>query len=452
MSNTGEYEYLLHVASGLHRGVKQTLPLGEYTLGRDTECDIILSDGSLSGTHLRIQLNEKTAIVAPEQGKVQVNGEFITGPVSVDLPANLTLGTVILELERLFELVTDEDLMQQEALSDAETEESIYTANDHRSSDLQGAKTVVDSNDFFSSAGWRLISSRIINVGMLALLCLAIFPIWLIVSSNFSGSDINHSSQQVPTKVAQIIDGLELTKYSKIGKYNQSLPIEIDLYGAQGRRGQTILARKLHDAKIEHTISTYDPFSLADKAHKVSNTLGYNVLVESGGAGEVVLSGFVDSDEDVVRLSRAFDKDVKGIHHVNVDRLVVGSIALAKAQELIARGGLSEYITPYREVNSIVVDGSIPNSAQDNWLVVKSNFDKLYAPFMHIIDQFGNQAGGVPVMAIRGVWAGLKPYVIFNDGGVYFEGTLLEGGWTIDRIREDRVVISRNNEVVDLTF
>jgi type III secretion protein D len=54
-------------------------------------------------------------------------------------------------------------------------------------------------------------------------------------------------------------------------------------------------------------------------------------------------------------------------------------------------------------------------------------------------------------IAVEAVWRGSLPYLLIS-GQKYFVGALLDDGWTVDRIEEGRVLLSRNGRLAALPY
>ncbi|XUJ32400.1 SctD/MshK family protein [Bradyrhizobium japonicum] len=54
-------------------------------------------------------------------------------------------------------------------------------------------------------------------------------------------------------------------------------------------------------------------------------------------------------------------------------------------------------------------------------------------------------------IAVQAVWRGSEPYLLIA-GQKYFVGALLSNGWTVDRIEDGRVLLSRNGRSAALPY
>ncbi len=61
-------------------------------------------------------------------------------------------------------------------------------------------------------------------------------------------------------------------------------------------------------------------------------------------------------------------------------------------------------------------------------------------------------ATAAPPLAIQAVWPGPHPYVIDGNGEKLFAGAMLHGGWTVDSIAADHVLIRRGSQTLAVRF
>lgn len=79
-------------------------PDGKVIVGRDSACDLTLSDGSVSRNHAAILTDPQGNVVVEDLGSTNgtaINGEALTGPTPLELGDTLLVGGVTLRLERL---------------------------------------------------------------------------------------------------------------------------------------------------------------------------------------------------------------------------------------------------------------------------------------------------------------------------------------------------------------
>ncbi len=101
----------------------------------------------------------------------------------------------------------------------------------------------------------------------------------------------------------------------------------------------------------------------------------------------------------------------------------------------------------------VAVDGRLSEQQAPAWGSIQRWFDTKYASTTVLTANvaIGPMAGPAPVR-LQAVWFGQRPYIIADNGSRYYEGAVLESGWTVQRIAEDRVVLARDSETLALTY
>ena len=131
------------------------------------------------------------------------------------------------------------------------------------------------------------------------------------------------------------------------------------------------------------------------------------------------------------------------------------SIAQTASEELalkLKEAGIGTIRTSASD-GRVVADGRLSEKEAAGWSSIQRWFDTKYAASTPLIANvaIGPLAGPAPVR-LQAVWFGERPYIIADNGSHYYEGAVLESGWTIQRIGEDRVVLSRDTETLALTY
>ncbi|WP_290922178.1 type III secretion system inner membrane ring subunit SctD [Halodesulfovibrio sp.] len=70
---TQKTNHILKILSGPNTGAEVALAYGEYTIGSDDACDIILADSAIADCHLRLLVQEDTVTVFPLDGTILRN-------------------------------------------------------------------------------------------------------------------------------------------------------------------------------------------------------------------------------------------------------------------------------------------------------------------------------------------------------------------------------------------
>ena len=82
----------LRVLHGPQAGSRLTLFVGEYTLGTDDECEVMLAGPRLMGMHARLKIDADIASISPVDGNVlDAHGKQILGdtPLAIGMPVEI---------------------------------------------------------------------------------------------------------------------------------------------------------------------------------------------------------------------------------------------------------------------------------------------------------------------------------------------------------------------------
>ena len=59
---------------------------------------------------------------------------------------------------------------------------------------------------------------------------------------------------------------------------------------------------------------------------------------------------------------------------------------------------------------------------------------------------------GAPLLRLQSVWFGDRPYIIADNGSRYYEGSVLDSGWILQRIADDGLMLRKEDETFALTY
>ncbi|OAF03756.1 hypothetical protein AYJ54_24675 [Bradyrhizobium centrolobii] len=131
------------------------------------------------------------------------------------------------------------------------------------------------------------------------------------------------------------------------------------------------------------------------------------------------------------------------------DRIIHSAAELL--QEEVDRAGLLNI-----KVNSglgiVTAEGAVPPALAARWQEVQQWFDHRTHGTLTLVNGVAVKEEKAPSsIAIEAVWRGTPPYLLVG-GQKYFVGALLSDGWTLDRIEERRVLLSRNGRLAAISF
>ena len=92
----------LRVLHGPQAGSRLTLSFGEYTLGTDDECEVMLAGPRLMGLHARLKIAADTASISPVDGNIlDAHGKQISGDNPLALGMPIEIGGVWISIDEV---------------------------------------------------------------------------------------------------------------------------------------------------------------------------------------------------------------------------------------------------------------------------------------------------------------------------------------------------------------
>jgi hypothetical protein len=128
------------------------------------------------------------------------------------------------------------------------------------------------------------------------------------------------------------------------------------------------------------------------------------------------------------------------------------AVAAGALGRRLRSAGLTGLVSVRVAGSTIEAWGSVRPENERDWLSVQAWFDETYRGRMPLLARVkvDEGAAAVPRFAIRGIWTGADAYVIASDGEKYGVGSKLPGGWAIERIEREQIVVSRQGDRVSL--
>lgn len=101
----------------------------------------------------------------------------------------------------------------------------------------------------------------------------------------------------------------------------------------------------------------------------------------------------------------------------------------------------------------LAVSGQIGKQDVAAWTAIQQWFDQTYGDHLVLTTTVNVLDGkAAPALQPQAIWYGERAYVVAGDGVRYYEGAVLENGWTIQSIGADRILLSRDGQTTALTY
>jgi hypothetical protein len=98
--------------------------------------------------------------------------------------------------------------------------------------------------------------------------------------------------------------------------------------------------------------------------------------------------------------------------------------------------------------------GTLVGRAAAEWAAIQQWFDQTYGSRFVLTTRLDppSEPRTMPALQLQAIWYGARPYIVTADGGHYFNGTVLNNGWVIRDIGQDRVLLAKDGETVALNY
>jgi hypothetical protein len=98
--------------------------------------------------------------------------------------------------------------------------------------------------------------------------------------------------------------------------------------------------------------------------------------------------------------------------------------------------------------------GTLAGRSAADWAAIQQWFDQTYGGRFVLTTRF-DQSGeprAMPALRLQAIWYGERPYIVAADGEHYFNGAVLNDGWVVRDIGENRVLLAKDDQTVALNY
>ena len=468
-------EFYLKILSGNHIGAEIPLEPGQYSLGKSENCDLILTDASLHGTELIIQIQEDGQLnIFPKQEEEPVyhngnpvreaftmaafdvvtsSGLHLTlGPVEADWPA-----IILPELQRPEpdpeEFPIEDDVLpgNGDELPDVDFEAD---GEDDEEPDLELDDEDRENGEAEITSTTRpAINKKILIAVPATLLTLIIALVILMLDGGLSEDEqleVSFADQammicnEIKAKHVRIKtlpdQSLLLTGYTSTLNDKQSLQ------------------RELREKNIPFSSQLVVMSELRANADALLQNRGYkNIRLELDNTpGSLVMTGYVASAEELSKIINMLKQEIHGLISI-VDQVENQSSRLNTLKSMLREKNLSARIHLIQKPDQITLEGHLLDDEQVyNLNEVVSRFRKRYSDnpvlkvatrsFSGVQQQQSDKSILLPSLSIRGISMGKVPYVTMEDGAKYLIGAKLANGYMIEDINLEYLLLTKGRD------
>ncbi|WDD96619.1 type III secretion system inner membrane ring subunit SctD [Thalassomonas actiniarum] len=442
-------KWTLKILSGVHLGAEIPLYQGSTRLGKGEDNDIVLSGDNLPDHLLTLVCSEDEVFV---EGLSDQQANYLAGKSlsleekaveqqAVKVPVKpfevLTLGLLHLVYGPKNETWPEVELPQLQQEQPEQDPESVE--------DEQNAEAPEQMQQDEVNPESKKTRSSVVLPSLVLGMTLACGGMFLGFSSPGSSEPAPlslaeqglHAQQSLQQQLTAA--GLEQLHFKK---QNLSLGKALVLEGfvadnKQQEQLQQLIAGAGYPVKMNIRVLS----QLFNNLSYLLKVLGYpNLTVHYGEqAGDFVIGGYLSDNSRWQNLKSKLERDVAGLGHISANFDTLASRATWLRNRL-SQDGLDN-LALAKQASAIVVSGEIAAGSLASWQQIEQEFKQRYLGLPKL--EFSAQRIEKTLQEIKGVSLGAVPYITTADGKRVITGGKLAGGYLIESIGPDRVVLSK---------
>jgi type III secretion system YscD/HrpQ family protein len=463
--------FYLKVLTGNHIGAEIPIAHGEYIVGKDFECDIVLTDDSLSENEFKIiikedntifveSLSEKPIVIANNianlDAKLHYYDVFTTNSVFFAVgPDNTTWPKLqIPETNNNINLddnIDDiKDSADSSAKKDSQEENNDEIDNtltkDQDNTDKDTVKEKKSANNQKKTAFLKIATTSII------LLIITI----LFLTNRYDGNISNIENKTNILETAKQIKNELNIKHIKFKKATNDLLL-ITGY-CQSYTQERQLYRKLNKSNIKFNTKIYIMNDIFEKAKLELNTVSSeNLQLEMDNTpGNLTLKGYTKTIDEKNKVIALLKDKVEGLITI-IDQVETFDTRLSILNNIIGQQGLGSNIQVIAHSNQeIVLKGRLLEENQVykiKKLINEFNTNYNNNPLIKLETTYAGQFIQIEEesqenikLNIKSINVGKIPYIILQDNSKYLVGSIINNRYKIEGISIDYLLLNSNGK------
>jgi type III secretion system YscD/HrpQ family protein len=422
---------LLKILTGPHEGAEIPIHNGRYVVGNSFECDIVIRDTLVESQHLELLIESDQIYARPLAGKTLVNQVPLDeAGCEITYYQSLTLGGTRMMLGPVDEpwiLPQEESMPAPEPVEKSrpkEPKEERENQRKHRTSRRPAILSVL------------LLATAVAG-------CVS-FGVW--ASRNLPDKSAEPEKPAVPphsqpksfeTSLRELPFGQNL----QVEKIDNRLFITGYVPTYSDRKQLRSLVASLSPlASVRVFVSEQ---ILSDTNLLLQDQVSQLVLATKA-PGQISVTGIVATRRNWQELRTRLLADVQGLKEVNDSKVYDANEIAARVNDFLEKGGFSGKLQLISNYPSFTLVGRLNRRERDAWDNLQNRIPEVFGFPIALSSEIkqtggtgfeGNIVENISIDELR--WATLR------DGRRLFEGSLLPGGYRIQKIQPDGILISK---------
>jgi type III secretion system YscD/HrpQ family protein len=431
----------LRVLHGPQAGSRLTLAIGDYVLGTDDECEVMLAGPRMQGVHARLQFDGDLASITPLEGHVlDAQGKEISETFTLALGMPIELGGIWITVDEVDSpWPSTENLIPQPSPPPAPPTAEQTAARD--AEHVSGIVQPAIEQDI-----QRLRARRILIAAMSTLAAIAVMGIagagWLASRSNpietqpIAVTDDSKRIETLNVQLAEAFPGRKIAVSTGAGGVSVVTAYATDKGMADRMQ---IAIRKLLGTPVTHM---YQDDLILQSARSIAQKFRQEgtramVKVNEANNGVIVVHGTVVSNTTREELLEAFRAGVPGLRNTEASLRNSEELPTLLAERM-ASAGLSKKLQVVSQQPEYTLRGSLSEEDMQRWEALLLEFNGEFGNLLPIRATITLLQRRPPVN-IQTVVGGPMPFVITDTGQRISIGGEANGH-TITAIRDNEVI------------
>lgn len=451
-------KYLLKIISGPHQGAEVALDEGELVIGSSQNCDLILSDTLVSAEHLKIVVNESGVAIVALSSPVYYDGEEIVKDenISVEPFKFISVGTthfVIGPVEGEWPPLSTADVPSLKRIEKETTEAEEKNFEEQEIETLEGEggpplETNVEPEVVLTGFRkvWRDKKTLFIYGGSLIALILIIlgFMFW-----GMSRSAEIAEEADTQADISKVIANTQFPQTFTVDELNDKYTVKGWVKNNEERHKVETQFRKIGNVTTdiksqEQAMENVRDFFSAIKAP---------IVVSEIEPGKIKLSGYFGDDKGWESAKADLSKDVPGFKLVK-DEVWVPNKLYPIIAEVLGKHNVTEIVRFVPQADGVIIKG----------MISKSDIPRIKDTIIEFQTRVGED---IPIknqvivakeedlhldLDMDSIIIGKDAFIITKSGQRFYEGGVLKGGYKIEKIGRDGVILSKGEQKITLNL
>lgn len=449
-------KYLLKIISGPHQGAEVALDEGELIIGSSQNCDLILSDTLVSPEHLKIVVNPNGVSIVALASPVYYDGteiakdenvpiedfkfisvgttHFLIGPVEGEWPALSAA-----DIPNLTRLEKEAEANEEEQFEEKEIEVLEGEGGPPLTTEVEpevihtGFKKIWRDKKTLYIYGGSLLLLILITLGFLA---------WGMSRSAEIAEEINTQAE-----INKVVANTNHPQTFTVEELDNKFIVKGWVKNNEERHKVENQLRKIGNVTAEirsqeQALENVRDFFSAIKAP---------VVISELEPGKIKISGYFGEDKGWEAAKADLARDVPGFKLVK-DEVWTPSKLYPVIAEVLTKHNINEAIKFVPQMDGVILKGMISKAEIPEMKDAIIEFQSIVGKDIPIKNQIivAKEEDLHLDLDMDSVIIGKDAFVITKSGQRLFEGGVLKGGYTIEKIDRDGVILSKGNQKITL--